>query len=98
MNPERVYTVLRQPHISEKSTLRTEMDNQYVFKVDTAASKADVKKAVEQLFKVKVTNVQTLTVKGKLKRNRFGYSRKPSWKKAYVSLQQGDSIDFTVAS
>ncbi len=98
MNPERVFTVLHRPHVSEKSTLRTEMDNQYVFKVAGTATKAQVKTAVEQLFKVKVTGVQTLNVKGKLKRNRHGFNRKPSWKKAYVSLQQGDSIDFTVAS
>ncbi len=98
MNSERIFTVLRMPHVSEKSTLRTEMDNQYVFKVAGTATKAQVKTAVEQLFKVKVTGVQTLNVKGKLKRNRHGFNRKPSWKKAYVSLQQGDSIDFTVAS
>ncbi len=98
MNPERVFTVLHSPHVSEKSTLRTEMDNQYVFRVDGTATKSEVKTAVEQLFKVKVTGVQTLHVKGKLKRNRYGFSRKPSWKKAYVSLEQGHSIDFTVAS
>jgi large subunit ribosomal protein L23 len=61
------------------------------------ATKLEVKKAVEQLFKVNVANVRTLKVKGKVKRNRFGYSRKPSWKKAYVRLAQGQDIDFAVA-
>lgn len=94
MNPERVFTVLREPHISEKSTLRAEMDNQYVFKVAIDATKAEVKQAVEKVFNVKVNGVQTIKVKGKMKRNRFGFNRKPSWKKAYVSLEQGHSIDF----
>ena len=58
------------------------------------ASKSEIKKSVEQLFKVKVDNVRTLKVKGKVKRNRFGYSTKPTWKKAYVRLEQGQDIDF----
>ncbi len=95
MNPERVFVVLREPHISEKSTLCTEYNNQYVFKVANDATKNEVKQAVEKLFKVKVEGVQTIRVKGKMKRNRFGYNRKPNWKKAYVSLAQGHSIDIT---
>ncbi|MFK8022029.1 MAG: 50S ribosomal protein L23 [Pseudomonadales bacterium] len=93
MNPERVYTVLREPHISEKSTLCAEYNNQYVFKVSIDAKKSEVKQAIEKLFDVKVSGVQTLVVKGKMKRNRFGFNRKPGWKKAYVSLEQGHSID-----
>ena len=58
---------------------------------------AEVKKAVEQLFKVNVADVTTLRVKGKSKRTRFGMSTKPSWKKAYVKLEQGQDIDFAVA-
>ena len=97
MNPERVFQVLLGPHVSEKASIIADMNNQYVFKVAIDASKLEVKKAVEQLFKVKVDNVQTLQVKGKLKRNRYGYSKRPSWKKAYVRLEQGHDIDFAVA-
>ena len=97
MNQERVFQVLLGPHVSEKAAVVGDMNNQYVFRVAVDATKLEVKKAVEQLFKVDVTDVRTLKVKGKVKRNRFGYSKKPSWKKAYVSLAQGQDIDFAVA-
>ena len=97
MNQERVYQVLLGPHVSEKAASVADLNNQYVFKVAIDATKLEVKKAVEQLFKVSVDDVQTLKVKGKVKRNRFGYSKKPSWKKAYVRLEQGQEIDFAVA-
>ena len=97
MNQERVFQVLLGPHVSEKSAIVADANNQYVFRVAVDASKLEVKKAVEQLFKVNVTNVQTLNMKGKVKRNRFGYAKKPSWKKAYVRVQQGQDIDFAVA-
>ena len=89
MNQERVYQVLVGPHVSEKAAIVADSNNQYVFKVAVDATKLEIKKAVEQLFKVKVDNVQTLKVKGKVKRNRFGWSKRPSWKKAYVRLEQG---------
>ncbi|MEM6580925.1 MAG: 50S ribosomal protein L23 [Pseudomonadota bacterium] len=94
MNQERVFQVLQSPHVSEKAAIAADAHNQYVFKVALDANKAEIKKAVEQLFKVNVVNVSTLRVKGKVKRNRFGYSTKPSWKKAYVRLEQGQDIDF----
>ena len=97
MNQERVFQVLLGPHVSEKAAVVADMNNQYVFKVAINATKLEVKKAVEQLFKVNVTDVQTIKVKGKVKRNRFGYAKKPSWKKAYVRLEQGQDIDFAVA-
>jgi len=97
MNQERVYQVLLGPHVSEKAATVADLNNQYVFRVAIDATKLEVKKAVEQLFKVAVDDVQTLKVKGKVKRNRFGYSKKPSWKKAYVRLEQGQEIDFAVA-
>jgi len=62
------------------------------------ATKIEIKTSVEQLFKVKVDNVRTLRVKGKSKRNRFGMSTKPTWKKAYVRLEQGQDIDFAALS
>jgi large subunit ribosomal protein L23 len=94
MNQERVFQVLVGPHISEKAAIVADANNQYVFKVAVDATKAEIKKSVEQLFKVKVEDVSTLKVKGKVKRNRFGYSAKPTWKKAYVKLEQGQDIDF----
>jgi large subunit ribosomal protein L23 len=97
MNQERVFQVLVGPHISEKAAIVADANNQYVFKVAVDATKAEVKKSVEQLFKVKVSNVNTLKVKGKVKRNKYGFSTKPTWKKAYVRLEQGQDIDFATA-
>lgn|SRR5690554_6261794 len=97
MNPERVYKIVLGPHVSEKAAQSAEVANQMVFRVARDATKLEVKKAVEQLFDVKVVNVRTLLVKGKVKRNRFGMVNKPTWKKAYVRLEQGQDIDFAVA-
>ena len=97
MNQERVFQVLVGPHVSEKAAIVADSANQYVFKVAIDATKSEIKKSVEQLFKVKVENVNTLKVKGKVKRNRYGFSTKPTWKKAYVRLEQGQDIDFAVA-
>jgi len=97
MNQERVFQVLLGPHVSEKAATVADASNQYVFKVALDATKSEIKKSVEQLFKVKVTDVNTLKVKGKVKRNRYGYSTKSTWKKAYVRLEQGQDIDFAVA-
>ncbi|CAA0112076.1 50S ribosomal protein L23 [Zhongshania aliphaticivorans] len=97
MNTERIYKVLLGPHVSEKSAASAELGNQVVFKVLPSASKLEIKNAVEKLFKVDVLGVRTVNVKGKVKRNRFGLSKKSNWKKAYVSLAQGQDIDFAVA-
>ncbi len=94
MNQERIFQILVGPHVSEKAAIAADTNNQYVFKVALNATKAEIRKAVEQLFKVKVENVSTLRVKGKVKRNRYGFSTKPTWKKAYVRLAQGQDIDF----
>ncbi|MCP5204083.1 MAG: 50S ribosomal protein L23 [Pseudomonadales bacterium] len=96
MNQERIFQVLEGPHVSEKAAVVADTNNQYVFKVALNATKAEIRKSVEQLFKVKVENVSTLRVKGKVKRNRYGFSTKPTWKKAYVRLAQGQDIDFAV--
>jgi large subunit ribosomal protein L23 len=97
MNQERVFQVLLGPHVSEKAAIVADLNNQYVFKVAIDATKLEVKKAVEQLFKVTVNDVQTLKVKGKVKRTKFGFSTKSTWKKAYVRLEQGQDIDFASA-
>lgn len=97
MNQERILKVLVAPLISEKAALASDASNAVVFKVVNDATRQEIKKAVEKLFDVRVESVQTLNVKGKLKRNRFGESRKPSWKKAYVRLAAGHDIDFALA-
>ena len=97
MNQERLFQILVGPHMSEKATIIADLSNQYVFKVAIDASKLEVKKSVEQLFNVKVANVNTLRVKGKVKRNKNGYSTRSTWKKAYVKLEQGHDIDFALA-
>jgi len=94
MNQERLFQVLRAPHVSEKAAIAADLNNQYVFRVALDASKSEVKAAIEKLFKVSVESVSTLRVKGKTKRNRFGLTTKPTWKKAYVTIAQGQEIDF----
>ena len=90
-----VYEVIRAPRVSEKTARLQEVSNQYVFEVATTATKADVKAAVEQIFDVKVESVNVVNVKGKAKafRNRMG--RRNDWRKAYVKLADGQSIDVT---
>lgn len=95
---ERLLTVIRAPHISEKSTDVAENNNTVVFKVATDASKNEIKAAVESLFKVEVKVVRTLNVKGKTKRHGARVGRRSDWKKAYVTLQAGQEIDFVGAS
>ena len=96
MNSERMYKVLIAPHVSEKSALIGEIANQYAFKVAKDATKSEIKIAVEQLFNVSVVELQVLNVKGKVKRNARGLTRRrPHWKKAYVRLDQGHEIDFS---
>jgi large subunit ribosomal protein L23 len=93
MNPERVFQVLRMPHISEKAALLGDASNQAVFQVSTDAKKSEIKEAVEQLFSVKVASVRTANMKGKTKRQGVRRGKRSDWKKAYVSLEQGHEID-----
>ncbi len=96
MNPERVFTVLLEPHFSEKVSIQGDVSNQYGFKVARDATKAEIKEAVEALFGVTVDKVTTLNVKGKRKRTFRGFSRKKDWKKAYVRVAEGQELDFMV--
>jgi len=90
------YSVLKKPLVTEKSNLLKEELNQVVFEVDKKANKIDIKKAVEKLFKFKVnvTNVHTVNMRGKKKRLGRSEGKKPDWKKAIVTLKKGDRIDF----
>ena len=94
MTSPNTYDVIRKPVITEKSTLASE-HNQVIFEVATGASKPEIKKAVEELFKVKVTAVNTITTKGKTKRFRGRPYRRSDVKKAVVTLAEGQSIDVT---
>ena len=93
MNDAKLYNVIRAPRISEKTARLQEVSNQYVFEVATTATKADVKAAIEKLFAVTVEAVNVVNVKGKGKafKNRAG--RRGDWRKAYVKLADGQSID-----
>lgn len=97
MSEERLFKIILAPVVSEKTTRVAELANQVVFKVASNANKSEVKAAVQKMFKVDVTKVCLLNVKGKTKRTRFGLGRRSDWKKAYVSLAEGQEIDFAVA-
>jgi large subunit ribosomal protein L23 len=86
--------IIRAPLVSEKGTLLTESANQVLFKVRPEANKIEVKKAVESLFKVKVVKVRMARYLGKIRRVGRSMGRRPGWKKAYVTLREGDKIDF----
>lgn len=88
------YKIIKRPIITEKSTMLKELANKLVFEVDRRANKIEIKKAVETVFKVKVHKVHTINMKGK--RIRYGrfVSRKPDWKKAVVTLAEGERVEY----
>jgi large subunit ribosomal protein L23 len=92
MHAERI--VKRPILLTEKASRVREDDNQYIFEVDSSANKIQIKSAVEQLFGVTVTRVNTLNQRGKFRRMGRGHGKLPNWKKAIVTLKQGDSIAF----
>ncbi|MCC9625685.1 50S ribosomal protein L23 [Thalassospira sp. MA62] len=94
ISKERMYEVIRAPHITEKSTLISE-HNAVAFTVAIDATKPEIKAAVEGLFGVKVKAVNTSVVKGKTKRFRGISGRRSDFKKAMVTLEEGQSIDVT---
>ncbi len=94
MNQERLMKVLVAPLISEKSARLADSSNQVGFKVLTDASKPEIRAAVEKLFNVTVTGVQVANMKGKVKRFGQMTGRRSDWKKAYVTLAEGQDIDF----
>ncbi len=93
MNDQRIYQIIKAPLISEKAANIGDVANQHVFKVATDARKDEVKQAVEKIFNVKVAKVRTANVKGKTKRQGMRIGKRKDWKKAYVSLEQGQEID-----
>ena len=97
MNNERLSRILISPVVSEKSTRVADQSKQMVFKVLPDASKPEIRKAVEKMFDVTVTQVQVSNVKGKIKRFGQAMGRRSDWKKAYVTLAEGSDIDFVGA-
>ena len=86
------YQVLQRPLLSEKGTDLQEKHNQVLFQVAPEATKVEIKSAVEKLFKVKVANVRTMNYRGKTKSVRRRVGRRSHWKKAIVTLVEGQSI------
>lgn len=89
-----IYSVIKKPHVTEKTSLGSDASNTVALVVDKAANKIEIKQAVENLFKVRVADVRTVTVAGKIKRSGKTFGKRSNWKKAYVTLQEGQSIDF----
>jgi large subunit ribosomal protein L23 len=88
------YQIIKRPLVTEKGMRRNEDENTVVFRVDPRANKVQIRHAVETLFQVKVLRVNTLNIQGKTRRVRFREGKKPDWKKAYVTLCEGDTITF----
>jgi large subunit ribosomal protein L23 len=86
--------IIKRPILSEKSTLQTERFNQVSFEVSPDATKTQIRHAVEEFFKVKVTAVNTVLVPGPRYRTRVGERKGAPWKKAIVTLKEGEKIEF----
>jgi large subunit ribosomal protein L23 len=94
MDNEKLYTLIKTPLVTEKTSRLGEALKQIVFKVDISANKREIRKAVEMMFKVEVIKVTTSIVKGKTKRNRFGIYKRSDYKKAFVSISENSDIQF----
>lgn len=94
MNPERKYDVILAPWVTEKATEGSE-HNQFTFRVARDSTKLEIKKGVEELFGVTVTKVNTINMRGKLKRFRGRLGRRAAYKKAIVTITEGQSLDIT---
>jgi len=88
-----LYEVIKGPHLTEKATILKDICRQIVFRVDPRATKIDIKRAVETIFKTKVVKVRTVNVRGK--RKRFGriVGKRPDWKKAIVTISAGEDLE-----
>ena len=86
--------IIVRPIVTEKSTVIKDISNQYSFRVIPRASKRQITAAIEELFDVHVTKIRTMKMQGKMKRLGRNVGRKASWKKAIVTLAEGDTIDF----
>lgn len=89
-----VYDVIKKPLITEKGTRLKEENNTIILQVSTEANKMDIKRAVETVFKVKVADVRTITFKGKKKRLGARQGVRSDWKKAVVTLKEGETVEY----
>ena len=94
MNTQRLTNIIVSPRISEKATMKADLENQHVFSVLKDATKPEVKKAVELMFDVKVKSVRLMNMQGKLTRIGRTFGKRKDWKKAYVRLQEGFDINY----
>jgi len=88
------FSIIKRPVITEKSTALAETGNKVVFQVDVNANKKEIKEAISSIFNVEVLNVNTIRIEGKKRRVRAQEGKKPDWKKAVVTLKEGDRIEF----
>jgi large subunit ribosomal protein L23 len=88
------YDIIRKPLITEKTTIQKEVANQVTFEVDRRANRVEIRRAIEQLFNVRVSQVRTMQIKGKRKRRGRIIGKRRDWKKAVVTLMPGERIDF----
>ena len=86
--------LLKSPRLTEKSVTQKELSNQVTFLVELTANKIEIKRTIETLFKVTVLNVNTIRMRGKEKRMGRYVGRRPNWKKAMVTLKEGDHIEY----
>ena len=93
-----IYQVLRRPLVTERAMHNLELSNTYAFEVHPDANKVQIRKAVERLFSVNVLSVNTAMVRGKVRRRGRAVSRTPDVKKAYVTLAEGQTIDFAAGA
>jgi len=92
-NPNLYYDLIEKPLVTEKSSFLQAVRNQYTFRVAARANKSEIKKAIETLFGVTVEHVSTMNVPGKFRRTMGRPGRTPEWKKAVVTLREGDTIE-----
>ena len=88
------YDVIKRPVVTEKTNIQKEKDNQVTFEVDRNANCVMIRKAIEELFKVRVAGVRTMHVRGKVKQRGRVIGKRRDWKKAIVTLGPGERIDF----
>jgi large subunit ribosomal protein L23 len=88
------YDIIRRPLVTEKTNIQKEAANQVTFEVDRKANRIEIRRAIERIFDVKVENVRTMQVKGKIKRRGRFLGKRRDWKKAVVTLKPGERIEF----
>ena len=88
------YDIIIRPVVTEKTSLQKEASNQVSFEVDRRANRVEIRRAIEQIFNVRVADVRTMQVKGKVKQRGRIVGKRKDWKKAIVKLMPGERIDF----